>query len=74
MYVTDLAASSLEFRTRTHQIVQQVPELGLQEEAVEFLTVQQFGLEDVGVVLVFQLSGEEGTVTRPLEPHIPVDS
>lgn len=74
VHVPDLCVVLLELGPGPDQVVKQVPDLGLQEVAVDLLPVLDLHLEDVGVVVVPELSGGRGTFTTPLDPHIAVVS
>lgn len=74
MDVSDLGVVLFELGAGADHVVEQVPELGLEEEAVDLPAVVDLYLEDVGVVVVGELRGAKGTRTRPLEPQRPVDS
>jgi hypothetical protein len=72
--VADLEAVLLELGAAADETVEQVPQLGLEEEARQFAAVVDLGLEDVGVVVVGELRVRRGTRTSPVEPQSPVDS
>lgn len=74
MHVSDLGVVLLELGASTDHIVQQIPELSLQEETIDLPPVLYFDLENVGVVIVGELCEATGTRTSPLEPQRPVDS
>ena len=72
--VADLLLQQLELIPRPHDVVQQVPHLGLQEVLPQLVPVQDLGLQHELVVIEAQLHGLEGTLTMPLDPQRPTDS
>ena len=71
--VSYLRMGLLELGSSPCHVVQKIPEFGLQEISVDFPSVFDLLLENVGVMFVLELGIYKATVTIPLEPHMPVD-
>lgn len=69
--VADLPLEQLELAARPHHVVQQVPDLGLEEVLVQLVAVLDLGLEDELVVVEGQLGDGGSTLAMPLDPHSP---
>lgn len=74
MHVADFLAQVLKLAACSHDVVQQVPYLCLEEVLSETVSVKDFSLENELIVIVAELNAKGCTLTMPLEPHIPTDS
>jgi len=69
--VTYLLTEMLEFTACPHDVIEQVPDLGLEEVLAEAVAVGDLCLEYEFVVVIGELSEGGGTLAIPLEPHMP---
>ena len=73
MNIPYFALNFLESWPCPYQIIEEVPELGLKEESVDFSSVFKLQLKHIREVFILKLPKRKSTLTMPWEPHIPVD-
>lgn len=72
--VTNLLLDLFELVAGADDVVQQVPHFGFQEVAFQALAIIDFAVQHEGEIVECELAKQMGTLTSPLEPHMPAFS